>query len=303
MVREAERGQGTPWGSRQRLARLRPGHPFAVFMPHVSTLPPPSHAFHDRRIHAMNALTLTFPITAADCLTGLRASLPALTDLLQEAAGRHADALGVGLEALRAQGLTWMLGRLALRLRGVPAWKDAVRVETWPNGVRGRLVAERQFRMWGSGGEPLLEASSEWLCVNFATRRLARLPEAVHALAAPDTPNLGFCAARPRAFPPAAALVGEATFPVRRAEIDANLHVNNGHYTRWMFETLPEARFFGPPPAAFDIEYKQSACLGDTVRALTYDLGGGHYAHAVTREPDGLLLARAHAFYPARLTA
>lgn len=237
-----------------------------------------------------------FAIAAADCLTGLRASLPALTDLLQEAAGLHADTLGVGLGALRAQGLTWMLGRLALRLRGLPAWKETVRVETWPSGVRGRLVAERQFRMEGADGL-LLEASSEWLCVDFAAQRLARLPEAVHALAAPGTPNLGLCAERLRLRLPETPPVGEAVFPVRRAEIDANLHVNNGHYTRWMFETLPEARFFGPPPVAFDIEYKQSARLGDTVRARTHALAPNRYAHTVTREADGALLAHAISIY------
>lgn len=242
-------------------------------------------------------MNFPFSITAADCLTGLRASLPALTDLLQEAAGLHADALGVGLEALRAQGLTWMLGRLSLRLRGVPAWKETVRVETWPSGVRGRLVAERQFRMEGAEGL-LLEASSEWLCVDFAAGRLARLPEAVHALAAPGAPTFGLCAGRLPAIPDAPP-VGEARFPVRRAEIDANLHVNNGHYTRWVFETLPEARFFGPPPAAFDVEYKQSARLGDTVCARTYALGPSRYLHTVTREADGALLARATTDYPA----
>ncbi len=238
-------------------------------------------------------MTFRFPIPAAQCLTGLRASLPALTDLLQEAAGLHADALGVGLQTLREAGLTWMLGRLSLRLRALPAWKEEVSVETWPSGVRGRLVAERQFRMSGPRGEPLLEASSEWLCVDFAAQRLARLPEAVHALARPGAPNLGLCAGRPHPLPPEAPCVGEAVFPVRRAEIDANHHVNNGHYIRWMFETLPEALFFGPPPTAFDIEYKQAARLGDTVRVRTYRLAEGCHAHTVTREPDGLLLARA----------
>ena len=238
-----------------------------------------------------------FPITAAQCLTGLKASLPALTDLLQEAAGLHADALGVGLQTLRDAGLTWMLGRLALRLHALPAWKDEVCVDTWPSGVRGRLIAERQFRMTGPTGDSLLEASSEWLCVDFAVQKLARLPEAVHALARPGTLNLGLCAERPQPIPPDAPLLGEAIFPIRRAEIDANLHVNNGHYTRWMFETLPEAEFFGSAPVAFDIEYKQAARLGDTVRVRTYGLAPNRYAHTVTREPDGLLLARATATY------
>jgi len=36
---------------------------------------------------------------------------PALTGFLAEAAGRHATALGVGIDALMARGLTWVLVR------------------------------------------------------------------------------------------------------------------------------------------------------------------------------------------------
>ncbi len=236
-------------------------------------------------------LTRPYTVAAYECLTGLHASLPAITNQLQEIAGLHADALGVGIQALQAEGFTWMLGRLALRLHRLPAWKETVQLDTWPSGVRGRLMAERQFRLRTAEGETLLEASSEWLYVDMQAQRLVRQPEKVFALAHPETQNFGLCAEK---FPtlPETAPLAEATFVVRRSEIDTNHHVNNVHYTEWMLETLPEDAYFHRMPTAWDIEFKQAARLGDTVIARTYVLDADCYLHTITR-PDGTLLARA----------
>ena len=231
-------------------------------------------------------------VSASECTVGLRASLQALTNRLQEAAGLHARALGVGIQALQENGFTWMLGRLALRLFRRPLWDEPLRLTTWPNGVRGRLMAERQFCLETPSGETLLEASSEWLYVNLHEGRLARLPESVLNLALPGTFSYALCRRRLAPLPNHLSPLAESTFTVRRAEIDANLHVNNVHYTAWMLETLPETLYFSGEPTLLDIEYKQAARLGDTVIARTYPLEDGAFLHTVSR-PDGTLLARA----------
>ncbi|MGN0857481.1 MAG: acyl-[acyl-carrier-protein] thioesterase [Candidatus Spyradenecus sp.] len=232
-------------------------------------------------------------IAASECRAALRASLPAVMNHLQEAAGLHAQALGVGIRELQAQGFTWMLGRLALKLNRLPAWQEPLTLATWPNGVKGRLLAERQFALETPSGERLLEASSEWLYVNFQTGRLARLPETVLALATPGTAAFALCQERLPEPDLAVTPLAECRFAVRRAEIDANGHVNNVHYAEWMLETLPEATYFGAEPVRFDIAYKQAAKLGDEVLVRTWASALGHFIHAVFRATDGTLLAHA----------
>lgn len=232
-------------------------------------------------------------IAASECHAALRASLPAVMNHLQEAAGLHAQALGVGIRELQAQGFTWMLGRLALKINRLPAWQEPLTLATWPSGVKGRLLAERQFALEAPSGERLLEASSEWLYVNFRTGRLARQPEAVLALAAPETATFALCSERlPEPDLSTAPLAG-CRFAVRRAEIDANGHVNNVHYAEWMLEALPEATYFGANPIAFDIAYKQAAKLGDEVLIRTWASAPDRFTHAVCRAADGALLAHA----------
>lgn len=233
----------------------------------------------------------TFTVPAGACGAALRLALPALTDRFQEIAGRHAHEIGCGIQTLREEGITWVLGRLSLRIAALPAWRDAVRLLTWPSGVRGRLAAERQFVLEDAAGRPLVTASSEWLCVNLKTGRLARMPERIGGLANPDTPDFGYCRKRfPAAVPEGPA--AEAAFAVRRADIDVNRHVNNVHYTSWMLETLPEELFFHGVPVAFDIAYRRAAKLGDTVVSRTCPDGAGGWHHTVTA-PDGTEFARA----------
>lgn len=235
-------------------------------------------------------------ITASDCQTDFRVTVPTLLKWLQEAAGRHADALNVGIKALHAQGVTWMLGRLCLRLYRAPTWGEALTLTTWPSGIRGRLVAERQFYLETDTGERLLEASSEWLCVNLTTGKLAPLPDAVKALALPDTTAFGLCAGKFPAPPADLTPTYQVALTARKAEMDANRHINNVNLAAWLREPLPDTLFFDQTPTFFDIEYKRPALAGDQVTSQIWPLTEADYLHHVTAA-DGSLIARARSTY------
>lgn len=245
----------------------------------------------------LNLYRLPIDITASDCQLGFRVTIPAVLQWLQEAAGRHAEALGVGIQSLQAQGLTWMLGRMTLRLIRMPLWGEAITLNTWPSGIRGRLVAERQFFLETAAGERLIEASSEWLCVNLATGKLAPLPEAVKTLAAPETVAFGLCAAKFPTPPTADQPLNTLSLTARKAEIDANHHVNNVHLAAYLREPLPETLFFEQTPDTFDIEYKRPVVAGDEITTSVWTLSENTYLHHLQNR-EGALIARAHSHYP-----
>lgn len=73
----------------------------------------------------------TFRVRASEVDAAGEATLPALCNLLQEAADRHAASLGVAVDQILAEhGETWVLHRLALRLHRPARWRDEVTVET-----------------------------------------------------------------------------------------------------------------------------------------------------------------------------
>lgn len=219
------------------------------------------------------------------------ASPVAICNYLQEAAGNHARQLGVDITALQGDGYTWMLSRLHIRLTRLPAWRETVTLETWPAGVRGRLIAVRDFIMRDAAGQAWLHASSEWLYVDVATKRICRVPE-VLATYVP--------AGRASALPPDAGRPPEletpawsVSLPVRRSDQDLNDHVNNVHYVEWLLEPLPPESVAGRQVAELEILYRQGAVFGDTVISEAAPAGDNTLLHRIVRAQDRTLLALA----------
>ena len=184
-----------------------------------------------------------------------------LFELLQRAAAEHAEALGVGGESLRRDGLAWILLQWSLEIASWPEARETVRIETWPSGYTDRIV-RRDFFVLSAGGERLGRATSHWAMLDLSRRRPVRMPEAVRRLAitsrngALDAP----LAKLPAPDPPVLA----ATLTVGPGHLDANGHVNNVRYVEWILASLPP----GPrsrPLAALDVSFRAECREGETV--------------------------------------
>ena len=66
----------------------------------------------------------------ADCFGRLRPE--AMLALMQEAAGMHCHALGVGRDVLRARNLFWAVVRQRVQIERLPMIKKTITLETWP---------------------------------------------------------------------------------------------------------------------------------------------------------------------------
>ena len=181
-------------------------------------------------------------------------ALPAILQLLQEAAIRHADLFGVGARGLAERGTSWVLHRLSLGIERYPRRDEELRVETWSTGVRG-FRGYREFRLL-CGEELLLSASSLWLWIDLRTRMLARGPEDLAAafplggagrpLYRPELEKLRF----------AAPAEGSAVVPVtiRYSDFDANGHVNNTAFFDYLQTALAQ-QGRSPHPRRLELQF------------------------------------------------
>ncbi len=175
-------------------------------------------------------------------------SVRALCELLQEAAGNHAQALGVG-----PQGWTWVLREWQFEMAAWPRWRQEVTIETWPSGLN-EMVATRDFRLLDGDGQPIGRATSRWMVVDFRRRRPIRMPDAVRAIRRPERAVLA-ADTLPRAAPdgpPGLAV----DYRVRFADLDINEHVNNVSYVEWVLETVPREVLRGATLAAMTTAFR-----------------------------------------------
>ncbi|MBQ7035348.1 MAG: hypothetical protein IJN34_06395 [Clostridia bacterium] len=150
----------------------------------------------------------------------------AVLALFQDAAGTHAEALGVGFEALLKKNLLWVVTQIRYRVLKPIGEEQEITVETWPLPPN-RLGFERCYRLLDAQGKLLIEGTSNWVVMDTQTRKMA---------AAGDLyPPMEFCldktfedrARRIKDFEAAAAA---CTITPDPSLIDGNGHVNNTHY-------------------------------------------------------------------------
>jgi acyl-ACP thioesterase len=236
--------------------------------------------------------TEAFNVRAYEVDARGRASVLAIANWLQEAAGNHATALGWAVDALHQKGLTWVLSRLHLRLQHRPAWRDDVHVSTWPTGVQ-RLFALRDFRLTDEAACELGTATTGWLLLDLAGRRPTRPPQAVAELAR-NSPVRALTDPFEK-LPELSEADLEKTLIARFADLDMNRHANNVNVIGWALEAVPHEVLWGSSLVELEVEFRAEALHGDRVTSQVQKAidDTGRFLHRLVREADGREIARA----------
>ncbi len=155
---------------------------------------------------------------------------------MQEAAGSHAAALGVGFEQLLPREMAWVLSRLKIQFLDAPRMGEAVILRTWPRGVQQRLFFTREFDIRAGDGRPLALATTAWVLIQPQQRRI--LPPAAlqmdlprHDAAALDEPLEKIVV--PDGLPE------RGEFGVSYSAVDVMGHANSARYIDWLADCFP----------------------------------------------------------------
>lgn len=146
----------------------------------------------------------------------------------QEAAGEHCAQMHMSYEALRDEGLAWVLTRAHLKMEDYPRVYQPVTVKTWPGQTR-HMFFPRHFVLEVDGRQVGC-MSTVFVLMDLETRKIAAPSRLPKALPQYDIPA-------PLPFP---GNVGRSESPVQSlayrpvyTDIDMNGHVNNTRYVDW----------------------------------------------------------------------
>jgi acyl-ACP thioesterase len=221
-----------------------------------------------------------------------RLTILSIFNFMQEAASRHAEALGVSIQQLLLENYTWLLSRLKIKIASFPVWQDRITISTWPSGAQ-RLFALRDFQLQDKHDQTVAAAVSAWLVLDVEKRRPVRIGpfieklrplEGQHIL--PDTldklPGLEF-------------RTHEKKFVVRYRDLDINQHVNNVSFVEWLVESIPIGVLNTSVLAELEINFMAEAFYEDRILAACHPLDPHNtsFHHSLIRQQDGQELARA----------
>lgn len=196
-----------------------------------------------------------------------RLSIFSLFNRFQELAGVNADNMGIGFDALQANRTTWMLARIRVEITRMPQWKDSVVLSTWPKGI-DRLFAMRDFCLRSAEGEELVHATSAWLLVDLERnrpKRIETLPVELVYDGAPSAVN-----GTPEKISIPEPMIEVAERVVRLSDIDTNHHMNNAHYARWIWDSIPEEEYSKCGIRSIQINFLEGTMTGERIAIMQH---------------------------------
>ncbi len=236
-----------------------------------------------------------YRVRAADADAHGLLGLPALIDLMQDAAWRNAAHLDASVEQLHAVGLTWVLSRLWLEMDACPPMGQELSVETWPAG-QDRSLVYRDFRFWDDRGRPLGRATTTWLVLDLVRRRPHRIPAGWQGRVQPPAgkqPLPRFTAKWKAPTVAAESLLQRVAWP----HLDLNQHVNQTHYVRWALAALPAPLHREARCSRLEVILRQEVLLGDALHLTALPEGADRFSHAIHRQGDGQLMAQLRSYW------
>lgn len=243
-----------------------------------------------------NILEQDYVVRSYEVDAGGRLSIPSIFNLLQDAASNHALRLGVSVHQLLAKNYTWVLSRMMLRMDASSAWRDPIRIRTWPSGIQ-TVFAMRDFEIRNAAGETFASAVSAWIVIDAEKRRPVRPTSFADQINSIE--GLHAFDHSLNKLPRVAAADLKNNFFVRYHDLDINQHVNNVSYIEWLLESIPGFGQEGFALRELEVNFLGEAFKGDQINAMCRqeDPSGTRFSHAIVRAKDQVELVRARTLW------
>lgn len=203
--------------------------------------------------------TRSFVLTPGECNGQQEMSLSFLVGRIIKVASMHADLWGVGYEKMISSRTAWVLSRLSIEMKRLPAITESYTLETWIEDYNTRF-STRNMAILDSRGEVCGYARTIWLVLDLDARRTAQMEELN------ELRNYILDKPCPIAPPSRMRMGGEAElidrFKVRYSDIDLNRHVNSSRYVEYILNQYPFDWYDSNLITRFEIAYAHEARPG-----------------------------------------
>jgi acyl-ACP thioesterase len=209
--------------------------------------------------------------TTYECGAGGSMKVHSLMLHLQEAAARHADILGWGMDWLRKNGAMWVLVNFRMDIVRLPAWNEEFSIFTWPAG-HDAIRAFREFKGVAEDGSDLFTATSDWIILDMGSKMPKMLTDVDFKVPDPGSRTLG---SAPRLKEKSEYSAVFSTL-VGASSLDINTHVNNTEYIRWGFDALSLMGIEAGSIRSFSITFVTEIFQGDKIVVGVRGEGGAY---------------------------
>ena len=183
-------------------------------------------------------------------------------DLFMDVAAVHAEALGVGLDAMLAKGRFWITTKTMIRFYERPRMMERVTLRTWPEAP-AKVRGNRSYQVLRDG-RVLVAGKTEWAVIELASKQLISM-DAVYPSGL-SFPSESACpepfARIPEGFENCAPY---ARYTVCPTDIDMAGHMNNCAYLRALVSSFSRAELREMRVGGMDVIFRSPCFEGETL--------------------------------------
>ncbi len=208
-------------------------------------------------------------------------TIPALINYFQDCSTFQSDAVGDGLDVLRAKNRAWILAYWQIELVRMPALFEEVTAATWAYEFKD-FFGLRNFTLADAQGKFTAKANSVWVYFDVKNQRPAIVSEEEAFRYEPqERLEMPY---KPRKIRIPAGLPAKEgdPFTVGIHQLDTNHHMNNGQYIQAAAQYFPR----GCEISGIRAEYRRQARLHDRIIPVIYEQEPGQTdPHLPGQEP------------------
>ncbi len=208
----------------------------------------------DEQIVNENTLEVTDKYVGTDGIMTLKGML----DVMQECAHKHLGAVNLSVERLMEKGMMLFVTKISCKMSRMPKRGEVLHTKTWTLPER-RVGLLRYHTIDSADGERLIDAVSQWACVDVNTRKLINSQGFVEAWSAPFVEMADGCPG-PKRLREVCELNSQKEIIIDENRLDFYGHVNNSEYAGFIDEIAQIKN-----PTGFRIAYTSEAKLGDVL--------------------------------------
>lgn len=202
-----------------------------------------------------------------------------IVNYLQDCSTFESVSVGDDLEHLEEKGCAWLLAAWQIEVRRYPKLAEDIVISSWHSNHKG-VLANRNFEICDQEGNQMVAANSIWFYYDLerkAPRRISQ--EYVDQYGQREPLEMDY---KPRRIMvPAITGREEASFPVRKSDLDTNGHVNNAKYVRMAWEYVENRKI-----QAMRVEYRIAALYGDDIFPVIYEEENKMYVELRNKEKE-----------------
>lgn len=224
----------------------------------------------------MAIFTHTFEIGFRDVGKGTKLTNRALIGFLEDIAGMHSNAVGLGLNDVKSTNCSWILLNWKVRIIKRPTYGEQILVKTWSR-KSDKIYTYRDFEVFDKDNNLLAIATTKWLLLNVETKKFEKITDEIVSKYEPENISVFKNETEVNKILDPKTYSSCFTYDIQRKDIDMNKHMHNVYYLDIAYEALPSEVYKNCKFNNFEIMYKKEIKFGEKIKCFYSNINDIHY--------------------------